>query len=140
MDLADRAASRDAEHLPALQAALNDTHPVIRYWGALGCLIRQEKSAPAKARLRELLRDEWGDVRVVAAEALGYHGEAEAGVAALADVVKGSQPYEALAALNALEYMWRAGHVPLARVQGVVRDLKLAEPLDRIPRFLLSLK
>ncbi|MDO8543018.1 MAG: hypothetical protein Q7S40_21445 [Opitutaceae bacterium] len=45
-----------------------------------------------------------------------------------------------LAALNTLEYMWRAGHVSLERAQGIVRDLKLAEPADRIPRFLLSQK
>jgi hypothetical protein len=54
--------------------------------------------------------------------------------------VKSRQPYEVLAALNTLEYMWKAGHIQLARVQGLVRDLKLAEPADRIPRYLLSLK
>ena len=47
---------------------------------------------------------------------------------------------EVLAALNTLEFMWRAGHVPLDRVQALVRDLKLAEPADRIPRYLLSVK
>jgi hypothetical protein len=45
-----------------------------------------------------------------------------------------------LAALNTLEFMWRAGHVPLDRAQALVRDLKLAEPADRIPRYLLSVK
>ena len=74
------------------------------------------------------------------AEALGYHGESEAGVTTLAELVKSKQPYEALAALNTLEYMWKAGHVPLARVQNIVRELKLSEPADRIPRYLLSLK
>jgi hypothetical protein len=39
--------------------------------------------------------------------------------------------------LNALEYMWRAGHASLDRVQAIVRNLKLSEPADRIPRFLL---
>jgi hypothetical protein len=140
VDLADKAASGDVRFLGQLQTAMRDAHPVIRYWGTLGCLILQKKSAQAKARLQELLRDEWGDIRIVAAEALGYHGDAEAGVEVLAEIVNSKEPYEALAALNTLEYMWRAEHVPLTRVQDIVRDLKLTEPLDRIPRFLLSLE
>jgi hypothetical protein len=100
----------------------------------------QEKAAPAKAQLLALVRDDWADVRIAAAEALGYHGESEAALVTLAEIVKSRQPYEVLAALNTLEYMWKAGHIQLARVQGLVRDLKLAEPADRIPRYLLSLK
>lgn len=140
VDLADKAASRDPHHLADLQRAMMDPHPVIRYWGALGCVILRERSASAKNRLRELLQDEWGDVRVAAAEALGFVGEADASVRALETVVKSGEQYEVLAALNTLEYMWKAGHVPLGRVQGIVRDLKLSEPADRIPRYLLSVK
>jgi hypothetical protein len=140
VDLADRATSRDVKFLPELRTALEDAHPVIRYWGAMGCLILQQKAAPAKAQLQATLRDDWADVRIVAAEALGYHGEGEAAFTALTSVIRTGQPYEVLAALNTLEYVWRAGHVSLDRVQAAVRDLKLAEPADRIPRFLLSLK
>ncbi len=137
VDLADRATSRDAGQLPALRTALDDPHPVIRYWGALGCLILQEKSAPAKDRLVALLRDDYADVRIVAAEALGYHGESNAALATLAEIVKSPQAHEAL---NTLEYMWRAGHAPITRVQSMVRDLKLVEPADRMQRYLLSVK
>jgi HEAT repeat protein len=140
VDVADKAASRDPRFLGDLRKAMDDPHPVIRYWGALGCVILQDKSAPAKTKLGALLRDEWADVRIVAAEALGYHGEAEAALAALAPIVRSKQQYEVLAALNTLEYMWKAGHVRLARLQGIVRDLELAEPADRIPRYLLSVK
>lgn len=139
VDLADAATSRDPKRLPQLQAAMEDPHPVIRYWGAVGSLILQAKSAPAKPRLQALLRDDWPDVRIAAAEALGFHGEAGAAAAVLAEQVKSDQPHVVLAALNALEYMWRAGHVPLARVQEIVRGLKLKEPADRIPTYLLSL-
>jgi N-sulfoglucosamine sulfohydrolase len=140
VDLADQATSRDARFLPQLRAALDDPYPAMRYWGATGCLLLQGGAAPAKARLQALLRDDWADVRIVAAEALGYQGEAEPAVATLAEVATNAQPYEVLAALNALEYMWRAGHVSLDRVQTIVRNLKLNEPADRIPRFLLSQK
>ena len=137
--VADQASSRDARFLAQLRTAMREAHPVIRYWGATGCLVLQAKSAPAKVQLRELLQDEWADIRVVAAEALGFHDEAEAGVAVLAEIARSKNPYEALAALNALEYMWKAGHVPLGRVQTLVSGLELTEPLDRIPRYLLSL-
>jgi N-sulfoglucosamine sulfohydrolase len=140
IDLADKAVSRDAKYLRDLTAALDDPHPVIRYWGAVGCLILQSKAAAAKGKLQARLKDEWPDVRIAAAEALGFHGEGEAAVAVLAEQVKSGERFVALAALNSLEYMWRAGHVPLARVQSIVKDLKLAEPADRIPKFLLGLK
>lgn len=140
VDLADRATSGDPKWVAELQTATGDRHPVIRYWGAVGGLILKHQAAPLKSRLLELLRDEFPDVRVVAAEALGYHGEIERALEALTGVVKSGRPHEILSALNTLEYMWRAGHVPLDRVQAIVRDLKLGEPADRIPRLLLGQK
>lgn len=138
LDLAGKAASRDLQFLPELRAALDDPHPVVRYWGATGCLVLGARAAPAQRRLRELLDDEWTDVRVVAAEALGWLDGGEAALGALEGVVKTGNPTEVLAALEALEYLWRAGHVPLFRAQAIVRDLKLAEPGQRIPAFLLG--
>ncbi len=138
VDLADRATSRDPQWLTELQAAADDPHPVIRYWAAVGALILQQHAAPLKSRLLSLVRDEVADVRVVAAEALGYHGEAERALHALIEVMNTGRPDEVLSALNSLEYMWRAGQAPLPRVQAIVRDLKLSEPANRIQRFLLS--
>lgn len=138
VDLADQASSRDPKFLPQLMAALEDPHPVIRYWGAVGGVILQGRAAPARAKLQARLQDEFPDVRIAAAEALGFHGGAEAALAVLAREVRSEERFAVLAALNTLEYMWRAGHLPLARVQDAVRDLKLGEPLDRVPRFLLQ--
>lgn len=140
IDIADKATSRDPAALPDLIKAMNDEHPVIRYWSAMGCLVLQDRASPAQEKLRELLRDEALDVRVAAAEAMGYLGDADGAVKALDDVIHRGNRYEVLAALNALEYMWRAGHVSLPRVQQVVKDLKLKEPADRIPAYLLSLR
>lgn len=140
LDVADAAVSRDAAHLPALMGALEDPHPVIRYWAATGCLVLQEKAAPAKAALSRLLKDESLDVRVVAAEALAYLGEKENALATVADVAKNGELYESLAALNTLDFLWKAGHITLAQAQDSVRGLKLSEPNDRIPNYLLSEK
>lgn len=138
LDLADQASDRNAANLPAFLAALDDAHPIIRYWAATGCLILAEKAAPARAKLRARLDDEWLDVRVVAAEAIAHLGEREAAVETIAAVLKTGNAYEVLAAQNALEFMWQAGTVTLAQAQSLVRDVKFSEPADRIPRYLLA--
>ncbi len=138
LDLADKASDRSTAHLPAFIAALEDPHPVIRYWAATGCLILGESAAMAKARLRGRLGDEWADVRVVAAEATAHLGETEAALRTIGEVLQTGNLYEVLAAQNTLDYLLQAGHVTLAVAQSLVRDLTLAEPGDRIPRYLLN--
>lgn len=138
LDLADKASDRNTTHLPAFAVALDDPHPVIRYWAATGCLILQTKAESAKAKLRTLLNDEWPDVQVVAAEALAHLGEQETAVKTIAAVLKAGNLHEALAAQNALDFLWQAGHVPLSQAQNLVRDLKFGEPGNRIPRYLLN--
>ncbi|MEZ0276082.1 MAG: sulfatase-like hydrolase/transferase, partial [Roseimicrobium sp.] len=140
IDLADLATSRDASALPALMKAMDDPHPVIRYWGATGCLILQKEAAPAKAKLEALLKDEWNDVRVVAAEALGWLGESETPASTLAEVIRNGSLYEVVAAQNALDYMRAAGHVTLARAQEIVRGVKFKEPANRVADYILSLE
>jgi N-sulfoglucosamine sulfohydrolase len=139
IEIADMASDGEPAHLPALIAALDDPHPVIRYWAATGCLILAEKAGSAKPRLRARLNDEWADVRVAAAEALAHLGDEAAAVATIAEVLKTGNPHEALAAQNALDFMREAGWVTLARAQDLVRDLKFSEPGDRIPRHLLGI-
>lgn len=137
--LAEKAASFEVKYLPDLREALASRHPVIRYWAATGCLVLREKAAPVRAGLRRLLDDEWPDIRIVAAEALGWHGEFERSLTTLAAASRHSEPTVVLAALNAMDYLREAG-VPLARVQSIVRGLKLANPAVRIQEYLLSLK
>lgn len=138
LDLADQASDHSPANLPVFLTALDDPHPVLRYWAATGCLILADKAAPAKAKLRALLNDEWPDVRVVAAEALAHLDEKDAAVKTIAAVLKTGNLHEALAAQNALDFMWQAGNVTLAQAQTLLRDLKLPEPGDRIPRHLLQ--
>jgi hypothetical protein len=102
--------------------ACNDPHPVIRYWGATGFLILQEKAAPAKEKLKELLKDDWMDIRVVAAEALSYLGETDRALETLEPIIKNESEYVALAAMNALDFMQQAGHVSLDRIHKLLGD------------------
>ena len=100
VDLADKASDGLPSNLPAFIAALDDPHPVLRYWAATGCLILRDKAAPAKAKLLERLNDDWPDVRVVAAEAVAHLGGQEAAVKAVATVLTSGNLHEALAAQN----------------------------------------
>ena len=136
--LAEQASSRDPAALPALRAALDDPHPVIRYWGALGCLVLQERAASAQDKLTALLADAWGDIRVAAAEALGYLGETDAALTALTAVLDSPEEYEVLAALNALDFLQAAGKVPLRRVQDQLNRREFAETPKRIVKYLLG--
>jgi N-sulfoglucosamine sulfohydrolase len=138
LDLADKASDRNPANLPAFFTALDDPHPVVRYWAATGCLILGDKAGAAKAKLRTRLDDEWLDVRVVAAEAVALLGEREAAAQAIARVLAKGNVHEVLAAQNALDFMWQAGTIPLAQAKELVRDTKFAEPGDRIPRYLLA--
>ena len=138
VDMADIASNGRSEHLPALINALSDPHPIVRYWAATGCLILKDKAVPAKAKLRERLKDEWADVRVIAAEAIGQLGEPEAAVATIKDVIRSGNRYESLAALNTLDLLRSTGFIPLSVARDMVRDLKLAEPADRIAAYILE--
>jgi hypothetical protein len=137
VDLADKAASRDPAALPELTSALHDPHPVIRYWGAIGCLVLREKAVPAKKKLLARLDDPYPGVRVAAAEALGHLGESDRAFEALASVVQTGEHYEILAALNALDFLHEAGKVPLDRVQKLLRGKKFEEPCSRVAAYLL---
>lgn len=140
LDLADRAGDRDAANLPAFIALLDDPHPVIRYWAAVGCLILEGRAGAAKAGLRARLDDGWADVRIAAAEAIAHLGEAEAALRTIAAVLEGGNLHEVLAAQNALDFLREAGLVALQRAQDLVRGSKLPEPADRIPRYILELR
>jgi hypothetical protein len=139
LPMAERATARDIAALPDLIAALEDPHPAIRYWAALGCLVLENRAAPAKESLRARLNDDWADVRVAAAEAMAWLGEPKAALDTLGDVLATGNLYEVLAAQNALEYVWRAGHIPLDAAQTLLRARDFPEPAQRIPEFLSGL-
>jgi hypothetical protein len=132
VDVANLAASRDALVLRKLVAACGDPHPVIRYWGATGCLILQDKASRAKRKLKGLLEDDWQDVRIVAAEALSYLGETELALQTMEPVIRGKESFATLAALNALDFMQQAGHVSVKRIQVIVKGKRFKNVSGRM--------
>jgi len=132
VDVANMAASRDASALRKLIAACDDPHPVIRYWGTTGCLILQKKASPAKRKLKDMLTDDWHDVRVVAAEALGYLGETDLALETMESIINGEETFTTVAALNALDYMMQARHVSVKRIQEMVKGKRFKNVSGRM--------
>ena len=109
LDTAELASMLQPEALPALKKALADPDSVVRYWGALGLLMRGPAAVTAtRAELRAALQDTSPDVRITAAQALGQFGmeadlkEALPLLAAHADWSKHGV-FSAMAALNSLD-------------------------------------
>jgi len=97
-----------AENLPALRKALADPHPVVRYWGAVGCSILGPKCEPATADLRKCAASDPSPAnRITAAEALGRAGHKKAAVAAIKKELAAAK--EDMVALHAVEALDQLG-------------------------------
>jgi uncharacterized sulfatase len=107
-EAAELAASRDNRAIPKLKESLKDEDSAVRYWGALGLLIRgQSAEASAPDELRLALKDKSPYVRCVAAESLGRYGsdaDRQAGLAELIELASLEKygVFPAMAALNSL--------------------------------------
>ncbi len=107
--VAELAASRSFHALPMLKAGLKDPDPAIRYWSALGILIRGERAFDAtESQIRRSLEDDSPAVQVVAAEILATFGDSDDRQPALQRLVELARPdqkgaYVAIEALNAVE-------------------------------------
>ena len=78
LDMADQASLLRPGALPRLQAGLTDADGAVRYWAAMGILMRGAEAVGAtRDALRTALQDGSPTVRIVAAQALGQFGRAE---------------------------------------------------------------
>lgn len=144
---ANLASSLKADALPQLRQSLTDSDSAVRYWAALGVLMRgKEAVAATRADLQKALTDSAPAVRVVAAQALGQHGDkADLGRALplLTDHADWSQHdvFTRIAALNALGALGPKAAPALATLNALPE--KGASPDARynsyIPRLLADL-
>jgi arylsulfatase A-like enzyme len=107
-ETAERASLLRDDALPALREALHDGDSAVRYWAALGVLMRgQSGTTAAHAELLAALKDSSPYVQITAAEALGRYGSEGDLKPSLEVLVRlgdwgKNEVFVALAALNAL--------------------------------------
>jgi len=74
-ETAELASMLQADALPAMRKAMKDSDSAVRYWAALGILMRGESAVgSARKELEAALKDSSVDVRITAAQALGQFG------------------------------------------------------------------
>ena len=123
LELAFLASESSTENLPALVAALDHAHPCARYWGALGCMILGERSAPAKAKLEALLQDPQPTLRMTAACGLAAQGhQAQAIGALLAELNRDLSGPESIVLINSLTQVNASDRVPQSWLDRTLND------------------
>ena len=111
LNAAELASSGKMENFKQLTSLLNDKDSAVRYWAAMGLLMRgKPATSVSRDLLLKALTDESASVRVIAAQALGQYGNQQDVEHALkvlieaADVSR-SGIYISMLALNALDAM-----------------------------------
>jgi uncharacterized sulfatase len=106
-ETAELASSMEMDHLPALRERLTDSDSGVRYWAALGFLMRGATGVEmGTGELRRALDDESPHVRVVAAHAMAEFGsgdDTEAALGVLRELLPPDETsvFVSIAALNA---------------------------------------
>ncbi|WP_417847479.1 sulfatase-like hydrolase/transferase [Thalassoglobus sp.] len=110
--VASIAASNDPQQIPFLIEMLSNENSAIRYWAAMGLLIRGERgTSEGQASLRKAVKsDDSQSVRVIAAEALGRYGDKQDVKLALDRLIECANSenhgqFVAMLALNAIDFM-----------------------------------
>ena len=114
MAVAEAASSLDPSRTPELISGLAHDDSTVRYWAAMGLLMRGRSAvAAAHDPLLDALEDPSDEVKIVAAEAIGRYGPASDDLAQAlpvllrrADVTK-TGIFTAMAALNAIDALDR---------------------------------
>ncbi len=110
--VAASAASKDLQEIPFLVEMLGDENSAVRYWAAMGFVMRGKTgtSAGQKYLRRAAKSDESPSVRVIAAEALGRFGNQQDVKLALKTLLECANPenhgpFVAMLALNSIDFM-----------------------------------
>ena len=83
LHLAFLASEGEQANVPMLAEMMADEDPVVRYWGALGCVILGKGASQLESQIIALLGDSQSGVRMTAAYALSRIGKTQAGKDAL---------------------------------------------------------
>ncbi len=108
---AEAASRLKSEAVPQLVKDLEHSDSAVRYWAAMGLLMRGKNTVKKHlSQLRLALADKASGVQIVAAEALGKYGEPKDIKSALEVLMKLAPPHKndvhtSMMALNALDYL-----------------------------------
>lgn len=142
--MAELASSLRAEALPELKQAFRDRDSAVRYWAALGVLMRgADAVTDARDDLHRALGDPAPSVRIAAAEALGRYGKEADVKAALAVLFELAPPaknglYVSLQSLNALDVLGPKAAPGLAVLRAAAATKPSVDPRlkEYVPRLL----
>jgi arylsulfatase A-like enzyme len=143
MAMAGTASMLDASATPELVKGLADADSAVRYWAAMGILMRGPAAVSMTApALRKALADGSPSVRIAAAEALGRYGAAADLAPALEALIElanlgKNRQWVALAALNAIDSLGAKAAPLAARIKALPRQRpdtpkRLAEYVPRL--------
>jgi len=124
MAQAEIATLGDTANLSKLIEMLGDEHAVVRYWGAVGCVILAAESAQASDKLTSLLEDPSPSVRIAAAEALLAFGDNERAMNLLAAFLDDKNESVALHAANVLHNLGERAKAVLPAIRAAANDSK----------------
>lgn len=92
---------------------MKNEHPVIRYWGAVGCTVIGGDAKAASLQLQALLKDPVPSVQVAAAEALYTIGETQVGLEGILDILSDTNdPVVSLETLNITQALGIMNNIP----------------------------
>jgi uncharacterized sulfatase len=134
IEAAELASLLRPEALPALRQALRGNDSAVRYWGAVGVLMRSRRGVVAASDdLRVALGDRSPYVRVVAAEAFAEYGSGEDVKRCLAVLVEHADAdrntvFVAMAALNALDALGEKAASVADSIKRLPRTAKVPDP------------
>ena len=122
---AELASSLSSDALGKLRGALSDSDSAVRYWGAMGILMRGSAVAgQTRAEMEKTLSDPSPYVRIVAAEVLGrYHGRGNQVLPILLELANAERHgvYVSIAALNVIDELSPKAKPSIAAIKGLPR-------------------
>jgi uncharacterized sulfatase len=145
---AELASLLEPEAVPQLRKLLGDDDSAVRYWAALGMLMRGRKACTdAAVELQTALRDKSPYVRIVACEALARYGAADDLKRALGLLVEMSdwqknEVFVVMAALNALDALGTKAEAVKEAIAKLPAKGKVPDPRygPYVPRLLEDLR
>jgi uncharacterized sulfatase len=146
-DMADRASNLDPAEIPNLIKGLDDPDPAVKYWAALGLLMRKENAVSAgREKLIRNLKDTSPSARIAAAWALAEYGDEKDLSQSLNTLKELADPqknggFTSLLAVYVIDNLGKKAEVLKDYLKTIPTDDKTALPRNRgyVPRILSHL-